>query len=66
MAMIISIIKRFFLERFHDQSAQMAYYFLLSIFPFLIFAFSLVSFLPIQSVDVLDAINRLHQKAGTG
>ena len=64
MAMIISIIKRFFLERFHDQSAQMAYYFLLSIFPFLIFAFSLVSFLPIQSVDVLDAIEPFAPKGG--
>ncbi|MCJ8007781.1 YihY/virulence factor BrkB family protein [Lederbergia wuyishanensis] len=50
------IIKRFFIDRFHDQSAQMAYYFMLSIFPFLIFALSLVSFLPIRVEDILSAI----------
>ncbi|MBW8348551.1 YihY/virulence factor BrkB family protein [Bacillus sp. IITD106] len=56
MDRITTIIKRFFIERFHDQSAQMAYYFMLSIFPFLIFALSIVSFLPIREEDVLSAI----------
>ncbi|MBS4200838.1 YihY/virulence factor BrkB family protein [Bacillus sp. FJAT-49732] len=56
MDSIKTIIKRFFIDRFHDQSAQMAYYFMLSIFPFLIFALSLVSFLPIRVEDVLSAI----------
>lgn len=56
MRILFSIIKRFFVERFHDQSAQMAYYFMLSIFPFLIFAFSIISFLPIHPDDILTAI----------
>ncbi|MCR2821227.1 YihY/virulence factor BrkB family protein [Lederbergia panacisoli] len=56
MDRILTVIKRFFIDRFHDQSAQMAYYFMLSIFPFLIFAFSLVSFLPVRVEDILSAI----------
>ncbi|MFD1706041.1 YihY/virulence factor BrkB family protein [Siminovitchia sediminis] len=54
----LDILKRFFIERFHDQSAQMAYFFMLSIFPFLIFVLSLVSFFPIYSTDVLSAIEQ--------
>lgn len=53
MSSVLLIIKRFFTERFHDQSAHMAYYFMLSIFPFLIFAVSLISFLPVKTEDVL-------------
>ncbi|MBS4218748.1 YihY/virulence factor BrkB family protein [Bacillus sp. FJAT-49711] len=56
MDRIMTVIKRFFIDRFHDQSAQMAYYFMLSIFPFLIFALSIVSFLPVRVEDVLSAI----------
>ena len=44
---------RFFQERFFDHSAQLAYYLLLSIFPFLISVFSLISFLPISETNVL-------------
>ncbi len=56
MSFVLSIIKRFFTERFHDQSAQLAYFFMLSIFPFLIFIISLLSYLPIYSTDVLSLI----------
>ena len=37
------VISRFFKERFFDQAAQTAYYLLLSMLPFLIFIFSLLS-----------------------
>jgi membrane protein len=47
------VIVRFFKERFFDQSAQLAYYLLLSIFPFLLFVFSLLSYLPISETNVL-------------
>lgn len=56
MIHVLTIFKRFFTERFHDQSAQMAYYFMLAIFPFLIFAFSLIRFLPFQVHDMLAMI----------
>ncbi|HEY4554080.1 MAG TPA: YihY/virulence factor BrkB family protein [Bacillaceae bacterium] len=56
MKMLFQMIKRFFKDRFHDQSALMAYFFMLSIFPFLIFVMSLLGYLPIYSSDVLSAI----------
>ncbi|WP_164525408.1 YihY/virulence factor BrkB family protein [Siminovitchia acidinfaciens] len=62
MRFILDILKRFFIERFHDQSAQMAYFFMLSIFPFLIFVLSLLSLLPIYSTDVLAAIKQFAPK----
>lgn len=46
--------ERFLEDRVFDLSAQCAYYFLLSLFPFLIFAVSLLGFLPFTSADVLD------------
>lgn len=39
-------------------SAQLAYYFLLSLFPFLIFAFALLSYLGITSDKVLDMVQQ--------
>ncbi|WP_313431465.1 YihY/virulence factor BrkB family protein [Siminovitchia terrae] len=62
MRFILYIFKRFFVDRFHDQSAQMAYFFMLSIFPFLIFVLSLLSFFPIYSTDVLSAIKQFAPK----
>lgn len=62
MKIVSSVFKRFFVERFHDQSAQMAYFFMLSIFPFLIFVISLLSFLPVHSADVLTAIQQYAPK----
>ncbi len=50
---IKQVVGRFFKERFFDQSAQLAYYLLLSIFPFLLFVFSLISYLPISETNVL-------------
>ncbi|WP_110113120.1 YihY/virulence factor BrkB family protein [Bacillus sp. CGMCC 1.16541] len=57
MIQIVKIItQRFFVERFFDQAAQMAYYFLLSFVPFLIFLFSLLSFFPVDTTQVLTVI----------
>ncbi|GIN56300.1 YihY/virulence factor BrkB family protein [Lederbergia ruris] len=53
MNVVLNVFKRFFLERFHDESALMAYYFMLAIFPFLVFSFAIISLLPVQSEDVL-------------
>ncbi len=50
------IIIRFFAERFYDQSAQMAYYFMLSLFPFLIFLFSLMGYLQVNPDHILEMI----------
>lgn len=47
------ILIRFFAERFYDQSAQMAYYLMLSLFPFFIFLFSLIGFLRINPDNIL-------------
>ncbi|WP_229683246.1 YihY/virulence factor BrkB family protein [Virgibacillus oceani] len=47
------ILVRFFAERFYDQSAQMAYYLMLSLFPFLIFLFSLIGFLHVKPENIL-------------
>ncbi|TDL35370.1 YihY/virulence factor BrkB family protein [Jeotgalibacillus sp. S-D1] len=49
-------IKRFFKEGFYDQSAQTAYYFMLSIFPFLFMVVSIASFFPINSKDLIAII----------
>ncbi|MCJ7841521.1 YihY/virulence factor BrkB family protein [Lederbergia sp. NSJ-179] len=56
MNIVLSLLKRFFLERFHDQSALMAYYFMLAIFPFLVFSFAIISFFPVHSEDVLTVL----------
>lgn len=50
---IKQVFSRFFQERFYDQAAQLAYYLLLSLFPFLLFVFSLISYLPISETNVL-------------
>ncbi|WP_099156721.1 YihY/virulence factor BrkB family protein [Virgibacillus ndiopensis] len=47
------ILIRFFTERFYDQSAQMAYYLMLSLFPFLIFLFSLIGYLHVNPENIL-------------
>lgn len=47
------VLNRFFAERFYDQSAKMAYYFMLSLFPFFIFIFSLIGFLPINLENII-------------
>lgn len=62
----VMTIKDFWKELFfrfnHDEviglSAQLAYFFLLSLFPFLIFLITLVGFLPISQDDVLGLVRR--------
>lgn len=54
MRVITRVIKRFFAERFFDEAAQTAYYLLLSVFPFLIFILSLVSFFPVDEQQLLN------------
>jgi len=54
MRVVTSVIKRFFAERFFDEAAQTAYYLLLSVFPFLIFILSLVSFFPVDEQLLLN------------
>lgn len=51
--MIMTIIKRFFKERFFDQAAQNAYYLLLSVLPFLLVVLSIVQFLPVEEASIL-------------
>jgi membrane protein len=48
------VFVRFFAERFFDEAAQTAYYLLLSVFPFLIFILSLISFFPVDAQQILD------------
>lgn len=48
-----AFLQRFLQDRVLDLSAQCAYYFLFSIFPFLIFVIALLGFLPFSSDDVL-------------
>ena len=54
MILITRVIKRFFAERFFDEAAQTAYYLLLSVFPFLLFILSLISFFPVDANQILD------------
>lgn len=49
-------LARFFTERYYDQAAQTAYYLMLSIFPFLLFVLSLLSFLSINLDSLLSFI----------
>ena len=53
MRIIKNVVVRFFKERFFDQAAQTAYYLLLSMFPFLIFIFSLLSLFPVNEEMLL-------------
>ncbi|WP_234998552.1 YihY/virulence factor BrkB family protein [Salirhabdus sp. Marseille-P4669] len=48
--------KRFYRDDVTGRSAQLAYFFLLSLFPFIIFLLTLAAFLPITVPDVLDVV----------
>ncbi|HET7580148.1 MAG TPA: YihY/virulence factor BrkB family protein [Bacillales bacterium] len=60
-------VKRYIKVFFHrvtednvfDLAAQLAYYFLLSLFPFLIFAIALLSYLGLSSDDFLNMVHRM-------
>ncbi|SDX56039.1 membrane protein [Marininema mesophilum] len=47
---------RFYREGVFDLAAQLAYYFLLSVFPFLLVIITLLGFLPISTENILDFI----------
>ncbi|EIT85777.1 ribonuclease BN [Fictibacillus macauensis ZFHKF-1] len=47
---------RFFEDKVFDLSAQLAYYFLVSLFPFSFLVFTLVGLLPINAASILDLI----------
>lgn len=47
---------RFFKERFYDQAAQSAYYFLLSTLPFLLFVLSMASLLPLNPETIIQLL----------
>ncbi|MBY6037136.1 YihY/virulence factor BrkB family protein [Fictibacillus nanhaiensis] len=47
---------RYFSMRVNDLSAQMAYYFLMSVFPFLLVIYSLLTYLPIKEENILRLI----------
>lgn len=48
--------RRIFEERLYDMSAQLAYYFLMSLFPFLLLAVTLLGYLPISGENILRLI----------
>ncbi len=50
------LANRFFTLRVYDLSAQMAYYFLMSVFPFLLVIYSLLSYMPIQEENILELV----------
>ncbi|PUB13324.1 YihY/virulence factor BrkB family protein [Paenisporosarcina sp. OV554] len=54
MKIVTRIFVRFFTERFFDEAAQTAYFLLLSVFPFLLFILSLISFFPVDAQQILD------------
>ncbi|GEN35686.1 MULTISPECIES: YihY/virulence factor BrkB family protein [Aneurinibacillus] len=50
------LVDRFIKDDVSGMSAQLAYYFLLSIFPFFIFAFTLIGYMPISTENALAII----------
>lgn len=56
MNVIKRIIVRFFKERYYDQSAQAAYYLLLSTLPFLLVVLSLASLLPLSPATFMELL----------
>lgn len=56
LSFLKELFKRFGEDEVGGLSAELAYFFLLSLFPFLIFLVTLIGFLPISQVDVLNFI----------
>lgn len=54
--LIKALYKEFFNRKIYDLAAQMSYYFLLSLFPFLIVVITLVGRLPIDTGSVLGIV----------
>lgn len=57
-AFIRQVIQRFVLHEVSGLAAQISFYLLLSLFPFFIFTFSLLAYLPISSEEVLRLISQ--------
>lgn len=53
---IKELIKRFNEDEVAGLAAELAYFFLLSLFPFLIFSITLIGFLPISDIDILNSV----------
>ncbi|RAK19191.1 membrane protein [Anoxybacillus vitaminiphilus] len=53
LSFVRELVKRFQEDEISRLSAELAYFFLLSLFPFLIFLFTLLAYLPIPHEDVL-------------
>ena len=56
MKIVRRVVIRFFKERFFDQAAQTAYYLLVSILPFFIFTFSLLSIFKVDEEMLLNLL----------
>jgi membrane protein len=56
LSLIYEMKKRILTERVFDFSAQLAYYFLMSIFPFLLLVVTLCAYLPFTNSDILELI----------
>lgn len=50
------LVTRFYRNEIPSRAAELAYYFLLSLFPFLIFLITLIGFFPLEPRDVLNLI----------
>lgn len=48
--------QRILKERLYDLAAQLAYYFLMSLFPFLLFTVTVLAYLPVSSDNILRLI----------
>ncbi|MBD1379618.1 YihY/virulence factor BrkB family protein [Metabacillus arenae] len=58
MWLLKELFKRFANEEVAGNSAEIAYFFMLSLFPFLIFLISLVGYLPLAPADILNLIKQ--------
>jgi membrane protein len=62
LTFIREMVKRFREDEVSRLSAELAYFFLLSLFPFLIFLFTLMAYLPIEHEDVLSVVRQYAPK----
>ena len=57
-SLLINLFNRFIIDEVLSLSAELAYFFLLSLFPFLIFLISLLAYFPLSQHDVLGLIEQ--------
>ncbi|NUK31682.1 YihY/virulence factor BrkB family protein [Parageobacillus sp. VR-IP] len=58
LTFVRELVRRFYEDEVPRLSAELAYYFLLSLFPFLIFLMTLLAYLPIPHEDVLSVVRQ--------